>query len=229
MRTTKPISTISYNSPAFLELKLNELLKAGRISFWAFIPHAPEDDEAGLKPHSHVYIEPSKMLQSDDLRNELKEFDPSFPAKPLGCLAFRSSKFGEWYLYGLHDKAYLATKGESRKYHYCHDNFYASDYDDLLFMARTIDRKAISPYAAMLEAQSLGLTWQEYFARGTVPLPQLALFERAWYTLLQTNTSRNGRPGHVDAIESDTGEVVEMIPPAAESVNVDSDQDELPW
>ena len=45
MRTTKPIATISFNTPDFLKLKLNELLKAGRLSFWAFIVHKPEDDD----------------------------------------------------------------------------------------------------------------------------------------------------------------------------------------
>lgn len=110
MRTTKPIATISFNSPAFLKLKLEELTKAGKISFWAFIPHKPEDDEAGTKEHNHLYAEPSKMMQTDDLKAELLEFDPEHPDKPKGCLPFRTSKFADWYLYGLHDKRYLASK-----------------------------------------------------------------------------------------------------------------------
>lgn len=208
MRTTKPIATISFNTPEYLALKLDELHKAGRISFWAFISHEPEDDEAGNKQHAHVYIEPSKMLQTDDLRNELKEFDPAKPDKPRGCLKFVSSKFGDWYLYGLHDVRYLASKGQQRKYHYRHDQFVTSDQDDLLCMSRSIDMLALSPYADMIEAQKTGLTWEQYFRRGQIPLPQIALWERAWH-LLQAGgyTDRNGREGHPMDIDPATGEL----------------------
>lgn len=86
MRTTKPISTISFNSREYLALKLHELQKSGRISFWAFVEHQPEDDEAGKKVHNHVFVIPSKMLQTDDLREELKEYDPEHPDKPKAVL-----------------------------------------------------------------------------------------------------------------------------------------------
>lgn len=211
MRTTKPISTISFNTPAYLELKLNELLKAGRISFWVFIPHKGEDDEAGKKDHCHVYIEPAKMLQSDDIKAELKEFDPLNPSKPLGCISFKPSKFDHWYLYGLHDKRYLAMKGQSRSFHYVHDDMVSSDPDDLLFKARSIDLVSLSPYADMEQAQLNGLTWAEYFARGTVPIQQVALFERAWYLLIQNRVDRAGRKNHPMDIDEDTGEVIDPL------------------
>lgn len=213
MRTTKPISTISFNTPDYLAQKLDELVKAKRLSFWAFIPHLPEDDEAGNRDHIHLYIEPAKMLQTDDLKEEFKEFDPAKPDKPRGCISFRSSKFSDWYLYALHDRAYLASKGQSRKYHYKHDDVRSSDPDDLQFKARTIDMLAVSPYADILEAQRHGFTWEQYFKRGTVPLPQIALFERAWYTLLagqDDSTNRNGRDGHPMDIDRETGEVTEI-------------------
>lgn len=209
MRTTKPISTISFNSPDYLAVKLNELLKAKRISFWCFIVHAPEDDEGGKKQHSHVYVEPAKMLQTDDLREALKEFDPAHPNKPKGCLKWTSSRFDTWYLYALHDKRYLASKGQSRKFHYVHDDIRASDADDLLMMARSIDLVGLSPYADMLDAQKHGLTFAEYFSRGTVPLPQVALFERAWNLLRDSATFRNGKENHAMSVNEDTGEVID--------------------
>jgi hypothetical protein len=196
VRTTKPIATISFNTPAYLELKLNELLKAGRVSFWAFIEHKPEDDEGGKKAHCHVYIEPSKMLQTDDIKSELKEYDPEHPELPRGCITFKSSKFDPWYLYSLHDKRYLASKGQSRRYHYLHEDIRTSDPDDLLYKARSIDLVSLSPYADMEDAQRQGFTWAEYFSRGTIPLPQVALFERAWNLLLQVKTERADREGH---------------------------------
>lgn len=231
VRTTKPISTIAFNTPAYLELKLNELLKAGSISFWAFIEHKPEDDEAGKKEHCHVYIEPSKMLQTDDVKSELKEFDPEHPDKPRGCITFKSSKFDPWYLYALHDKRYLASKGQSRRFHYTHDEIRSSDPDDLLCMARSIDMVSLSPYADMEDAQRQGFTWAEYFSRGTIPLPQVALFERAWNLLLQVKTDRADREGHPMDVDPETGEVIELPESpenAPEWTELKSDE-ELPW
>lgn len=145
MKTSKPISTISFNTPQYLRLKLDELLKCGKISFWAFIQHLPEDDEGGKKEHIHLYVEPSKMLQTDDLKREFMEPNPSNPTKPLGCISFISSKFGDWYMYGLHDKRYLASKGQSRKYHYHAEQMISPDEDDLNFKVKSINLLSLSP------------------------------------------------------------------------------------
>lgn len=215
MRTTKPIATISYNSPAYLKQKLTELQRAGKISFWAFISHLPEDDEAGLKNHNHLYIEPSKIIQTEDLRAEFKEFDPSKPDKPLGCISFRNSNFDNWYMYSIHDKAYLASKGQSRKYHYSIDDVVSSDFDDLQFNVRTINLIHLSPYRDMLEAINNGLSWSDYFARGTIPIQQIRQWEYAWSTLISTATNRNGRDNHNDEakeyeVDEATGEVLNV-------------------
>lgn len=214
MRTTKPIATISFNTAGYLTLKLNELQKAGLLSFWTYVTHQPEDDEGGNKVHHHVYAEPSKMLQTDQLRDALKEPDPMNPEKPLGCLVWVSSKFDHWYMYGKHDRRYLASKGQSRKYTYDHEEFVTCDDDTLLYKVRTIDLTSLSPYADMEEAQRIGLTWEEYFSRGTVPLPQITLFERAWYALSNARTIRAEKEAHaMDAYEIDpfTGEITEVL------------------
>lgn len=206
MRTTKPISTISFNSPLFLKVKLDELLHAGRISFWCFIAHKPEDDEGGKKEHCHVYIEPSKMLQTDDLKTQFKEFDAQYPDKPKGCISFNTSKFDPWYMYALHDKRYLASKGQSRRFHYSHDEIVTSDDDDLLFKARSIDLLSLSPYADMEDAIKQGLSFDEYLARGTVPLAQFRQFQAAFLSLTAAHTNRCGRDGHPMDVDIDTGE-----------------------
>lgn len=246
MKTTKPIATISYNSEAYLALKLGELLASGKISFWAFVPHIAEDDEA-TKDHCHVYVEPSKLLQTDDLREYLKEFDPLTPSKPLGCIQWVSSKFDDWYLYGLHDKAYLASKGQSRRYRYRPSDFRTSDDDDLHFKVKRINRLSVSPYSAMLEAQRQGLTWQQFVRLGSVPIPQFALFEKAWFALLSDETYRNDRDGHEVEVDADTGEVLEQPSDSSENapqssatpswyeVHTDANfvsldpEEELPW
>lgn len=207
MRTTKPIATISFNTPEYLSLKLDELLKSGIISFWAFVRHKPEDDEGGLKYHQHVYVEPSKMLQTDDLRTQLKEFDPSHPDKPLGVLTWNSSRFDPWYLYAIHDKRYLASKGQTRKFHYAENEVISSDEDDLLCKVRSIDMLSLTPYEDIIEAQSQGVSWNDYFRRGTIPLPQIKLYQEAWYTLMGVDsTNRNGKPNHPMTVDENTGE-----------------------
>lgn len=196
MRTRKPISTISFNSESYLILKLNELKQSKKISFWSIILHAPEDDEGGKKYHYHVFLIPSIQLQTDDIRDFFKEFDPTNPEKPLGCLMFMSSKFSDWVLYALHDKRYLALKNQSRRFHYEYDDLISSDSDDLLMMYRSIDLLALSPYADMESAISQGMSFNEYFCRGTIPIQQVTLYEKAWYLLADNITFRNGKSNH---------------------------------
>lgn len=196
MRTSKPISTISFNSSAYLAEVLKNLKAKGVISFFAFITHKPEEDEAGKKWHNHLYIEPSKLLQTDDLKVEFNEFDPNNPLKPKSVISWVNSKFDPWYLYALHDKGYLASKGQSRKFSYIHDEIITSDEDDLLARSRMIDFVGLSPYRSMMDAIKNGLTFPEYFRRGTVPLNQVHSMEKAWMLLTSSSTERNGREGH---------------------------------
>lgn len=195
MRTTRPISTISFNSSAFLEVVLDDLKRAGVITFWAFVTHFPEDDEGGKKEHHHLYVELSKLTQTDNLTKELTEYIPG-NNKPLKCIAWRISKFDDWYLYSLHNREYLVSKGQSRRFEYRHDDFLTSDEDDFLFRAKSIDRLSISPYASMMDAIRQGQTFAEFFRRGTVPLNQVIQMEKAWNLLVGGVTFRNGREGH---------------------------------
>lgn len=213
MRTTKPIATISFNSIEYLTLKLNELLKNKIISFWAFVPHFPEDDEGGKKQHNHVYVIPSKMLQTDDLRDHLKEFDPQHPSKPLGCLLWNTSKFDDWYLYGLHDPRYLASKGQSRKYHYLHEDFITCDSDELLALSSGINRLNLSIYDEMLSAKNNGLSFRDYFNRGTVPIQLIKQYQTAWDLLTCDSVNRNGRVSHTPKADDNLDFDVELITP----------------
>lgn len=183
MRTTKPISTISYNSPDYLALKLDELRSSGIVSFWSFIRHDPEDDEGGKKAHFHVYVEPSRMLQTDEVQKMFEEFDPEHPDKPLGCITWHSSKFPDWYLYSCHNTAYLAAKGQSRQFHYEYEEFVYSSEPDFRYRVRSIDMTHLTPIASIIEAIKKGYTWAEYLASGVVPFQQLKLYQSAWFSL----------------------------------------------
>ena len=45
MKTTKPISSISWNSRNYLVDRLEELRKAHLIAFWVLVKHTAEEDE----------------------------------------------------------------------------------------------------------------------------------------------------------------------------------------
>ena len=62
MRTKGLVSTISYNTPEFLELKLQELYKKHTISDYMFIQHIAEEDEK--KDHIHLLIEPNTLIDT---------------------------------------------------------------------------------------------------------------------------------------------------------------------
>ena len=127
MRTSKPIATISYNSQEFLVHQLEELIKKHKISDYMFINHFAEKDEK--KNHIHLWIKPNTLLDTMDFQKHFIELDPQHPLKPFKCIDFRVSAVDDWILYCQHYKAYLASKGESREYHYTKDDFVYYDED----------------------------------------------------------------------------------------------------
>lgn len=200
MVTTKPFSTVSYNTEAFLLDLLKSLTLSHKIEFWAFVHHMPEDDEGGKKEHIHLYIEPSKRIDTSVLRDEFKELDVTRPNDPLSCLPFRSSKFQDWYMYACHDREYLAQKAEKRRYHYKREDFKVSDEDAFNFLIKTIDLSELSPVRRLKQFKDSGMTFNEAVSQGLVPLPQLTNYKKVWEIISQPVsqdcTDRNGRPNH---------------------------------
>lgn len=175
MKTTKPISTISYNSPGYLVLRLKELLKARKIEFFAYILHKGEDDEAGKKEHIHLYVEPACSIQTADLADFFVEPVPGSEL-PLRCMPFRSSKFPDWYLYCLHDLQYLQSKGLTKKFHYTDSDFVTNDSQFFTCLVRSIDWLAVSPARAVLDAVAQGYTKEEFLISGRFPITQTTAY-----------------------------------------------------
>lgn len=130
MATQKPISTISYNSEAFLVEKLKNLYDAHIIQAWQFITHKGED---GDKDHIHLRIEPNKRIDPMELTEMFKEYEKG-KDKPLGVRPWRQSKEEDWFLYAVHDSDYLSLKyvggerGEKLPYDWKDINI-SPDYD----------------------------------------------------------------------------------------------------
>lgn len=108
--TALPQSTISYNSEDFLIRKLTELFDAGRIDDFRAIHHV---GEGGDKDHFHVFIMPSRRMDTTALRSDFNEIDLEHPDRPLGVMPFRKSSSNDWLMYAIHDPAYLASHAHS--------------------------------------------------------------------------------------------------------------------
>lgn len=197
MRTSKPISTISYNSPAFLQAKLEEFTRNHVLSAWFFVQHRAEKDER--KDHIHVYAVPNKMLDTMSLQDALRELDPSNPSKALGCIDFCSSKADDACLYFSHDEAYLSWKGEKREFHYGFDEFTYSDadwFEDVVYHA--YHASDFASKSKVIKALREGVSPADIVMTGLAPL-QMATSLRALVQMWREDNdvmTRGGRKGH---------------------------------
>lgn len=173
MKTSKSISTISYNTEDYLKSIIDKWRKAGIIEFAMWIRHEPEADEK--KAHYHVFIKPAKLIQTMDLENDSMEFDPQNPEKPLKMISFRTSKENDWVLYGIHDKDYLAEKGLTRDRHYDLQDIKTTCQDTLsdIISHLSDDRKGRLEYRIM-ECCERGMSWGQIVGSGLIPLRYMA-------------------------------------------------------
>lgn len=200
MRTSKPFATISYNSVNFLTVKLDELVQRGVLDFYVFVPHLKEDDET--KDHIHLYCVPSKLFDTFSLIDYLKEFDSSSD-KPLTCIACKSSKFSDWYLYCSHNVEYLASKNQSRKYQYGLDEFISSSVDYLNEEIHQIDYSKFSRLVTLKNAVESGLSFTQLVSNGFIPVQLINQYSKVYEILKNDKVERDGRYTH-DNIERHT-------------------------
>lgn len=201
MKTSKPFSTISYNSDDFLSTKLDDLIRSRKLEFYAFVNHHKEEDEA--KDHKHLYIVPNGQINTDQVLDLLLEHDPTHPDKPLACIQVRSSKFADWYLYSIHDTDYLASKGQSRKYHYTREDLKCSDPDYLLEEIHSMDLSKLNRTKALKDAATTGRSFYDLLLNGQIPVQQVYAYEHAFELL-----NRAGRSTHTPYYDPETGEVI---------------------
>lgn len=206
MKTSKPFSTISYNSIDFLSIKLQELTQRRVINFYSFVYHFKEEDER--KDHIHLIVFPNGQYQTDALQDYLLEPDmKDLTKKPLGIMPCQSSKWGDWYLYCSHDSAYLASKGQVRKYHYNEEDFYSSDSDYLHELIHTIDRTKYAKTQDFVNQVKMGIPLGEMLLKGQIPAPQFNQWKSMYEYLKCDETFRNGNETHTPLVNED-GEII---------------------
>ena len=174
MKTTKPISSISWNSRQYLVDRLEELRKSHLIAFWVLVKHTAEEDEK--KDHIHFYVEPNRSIDTELLREKFIELIPG--SKPLGVNKFQKSDFQNWLWYCLHDQAYLLSKGETRKYHYSIEDLISSDDEDLMQRIQENPRPE-SEYSKVEELIRQGLSNEAIAQTMNIPLFRFEYFCRA--------------------------------------------------
>lgn len=210
MRTTKPFSTISYNTPGFLVSKLDDLVRKRVLSFYTFVYHYAEEDEK--KDHIHLLCIPNGTIQTDSITDLLEEFDPTHPIDPLGVKPWTSSKFGDWFLYCSHDTAYLASKGQVRKHHYPESDFVSSDSDYLHELVTTIDRSKYAKTQDFIEAIQRGVPFEEMCIKGQIPAPQFNQWSAMYSYVAEGLIRRNGRVSHSPREELSSPSPGEALP-----------------
>lgn len=183
MRTSKYLSTISYNSDNFLQNVLNSLVDKRNIVFWAYIEHFPEKNE--LKKHKHLVIQPNGLLNTDCIIDDFIEEVPE--DKPLNIMPFRVSKIDDCLLYFLHDKQYLIKKFLKKKYTYDLLDFRTSDFDYLRELYNSVDMSSYSVVERLNDFAAAGVPFVELCKRGFIPINQLLNYKRFYDILLSEN------------------------------------------
>lgn len=183
MLTIKPIATISYNSPLFLKNTLETLYNDNIIDFYIYIKHLAELNET--KDHYHLFLIPSKRLDTTSLRTKFNEvvLDNDIP---LGVMPFRNSKFLDWHLYALHDPNYLITKMTDKEYCYTQADYKMSNKDYFLDLLATADYSKISKVDILKTCAQKGLTFHDICVSGLIPVQQITQYNTLYNILLST-------------------------------------------
>lgn len=127
MKTSKPLSAVSYNSDTFLHHVCGALLKSGVLTNYAYIRHKGED---GDKDHIHLLLFPAKAVDTCKLPANFLEVVAG-EAKPRGIVGLKQCRsVVDWVRYGVHDSVYLAIKGERRQYQYAYTDFVVGSEDE---------------------------------------------------------------------------------------------------
>lgn len=168
MKTKRLISTISYNTDAFLSATLERLVSAGLVDWAHWVRHEPEEDEK--KSHIHLVVSPAKMVDTAALSAALKEADLSDPAKPpLGVIPWRfCTSLDDWLLYAIHDPDYLISKGQARDYHYDRTAVLSTAPDLLAEQWREVNLSRYGVGSRIAEMVQEGASWETVICSGLI-------------------------------------------------------------
>lgn len=187
MKTSKPISTISYNTEKFLKAKLDYLSRSGEIAFWYYIKHHGEyDKETNIqdKEHIHLYLEFADRVDTIKLGDMFLEYvGGDLNSKPLKCMPFRVSKPYDALLYNIHHAQYLLQKFEQKEFSYTIDDIVTSDRDYLNQLYSEAMHSDIFKRDRMMKLMDSGVSVAEMCYHGLVNTNQayqMMIFEQLY-------------------------------------------------
>lgn len=184
MKTKRLISSIGYNSEGFLSATLDRLQNAGVIDWAHYIRHDPEEDE--VKPHWHIVVMPSKSVDTRALQREFDELDITTPGKPLGVLPWRfSHNLDYWLLYAIHDPAFLASKGQVRKFHYPRSAVRSTCPELLLEQWQEVNLAKYGLGQELGRMAEQKVPWEQVVCSGLVPPAQWTFWREVYFGLLR--------------------------------------------
>ena len=180
MRTQQPISFIWFGSESFLKDQLSCFVVENKVDFWCFIHHKKEEEEK--KDHFHVFAMPSSVIDSDYFKAHFVEADPN-NVKPVKINRIETSKWYDWYWYGLHDPRYLSTKGiDPKRYVYSPNDIVRSDED--MFIEMKLNTPKVKNSADPIrEAVINRVPFVNLVDSGVVPIHLIRPYEKAYYEL----------------------------------------------
>ena len=187
MKTSKPISTISYNTEEFLRAKLDYLSRSGEVAFWYYIKHHGEyDKETNMqdKNHIHVNLEFADRVDTIKLGEMFLEYENGdLNSKPLKCMPFRVSKPYDALLYNIHHAQYLLQKFEQKEFSYTLDDIVTSDRDYLNQLYSEALHSDIFKRDRMMKLMDSGVSVAEMCYHGLVNTNQayqMMIFEQLY-------------------------------------------------
>lgn len=209
MKTSKLISTISFNTLPFLEGTIKRLLDQEFIEWAHWIAHKGEKDDT-KKDHIHLVIQPNKAIDTLQFFKEFYELVPDNEL-PLKCLPPNKTKnIGDWILYGLHHVGYLASKFETREYAYSIDDMHSTDRDLLLEQYRQALRELNPELEAVKHSFAKGLSLDDILLGGYVNKTNLNTIV-AYYSALMNKRKEQQSKEYQQTIEARVIETKEKL------------------
>ena len=186
MRTQQPLSFISWNTESFLRDVLELLVLERKIDFYCYIFHLKEEEEK--KDHFHVFILPSRVLDTDVLKPMFTQVVPG--EQPIKVARISPSKWYDWYWYGLHDPRYLQQKCLDGRLHiYSKDDFKYNNEDLFTDLVLTTP-KPKNPCDNLREAVVRKVPFDYLLDSGMIPINQIKQYECAYNKLLRIYDTR---------------------------------------
>lgn len=167
-------------------MTLNAMIKDKIIDFWSYIKHYPETTETKL--HAHLFFIPNNTVDTVSIKRLFEEADPKAVKDkdgkliPLGIVDIHFSRFDDWYLYGLHDPQYLASKGQVKEFTYTADKVISSNQDELNEKISRIHYGNYKRQLEIIKALDNMRTPMELLRLGLIPINQYSYWDRFWET-----------------------------------------------